>query len=123
MRKISKELFFFFYNSSYSETNSLKKFLLRSKKNLILVLFIYANEKITLEEIIYNISSRVISRSTIQNILNNGCEIGFFTKSTSNKDRRGKNYTLTENAIDVLEEWINNQKKILKTSENLKLAC
>ena len=123
MRKISKELFFLYYNSSYSETNSLKKFLLRSKKNLILVLFIYANEKITLEEIIYNISSRVISRSTIQHILNYGCEIGFFTKSTSNKDRRGKNYTLTENAIDVLEEWINNQKKILKTSENLKLAC
>ena len=123
MKKISKELFFLYFNSSYSETNSLKKFLLRSKKNLILVLFIYANENITLEEIIYNISSRVISRSTIQNILNDGCEIGFFDKSTSNKDRRGKNYTLTQNAIDVLEEWINNQKKILKTSENLKLAC
>ena len=123
MKKISKELFFLYYNSSYSETNSLKKFLLRSKKNLILVLFIYSNENITLEEIIYNISSRVISRSTIQNILNDGCEIGFFDKSTSNKDRRGKNYTLTQNAIDVLEEWINNQKKILKTSENLKLAC
>ena len=123
MKKISKELFFLYYNSSYSETNSLKKFLLRSKKNLILVLFIYSNENITLEEIIYNISSRVISRSTIQNILNDGCKIGFFDKSTSNKDRRGKNYTLTQNAIDVLEEWINNQKKILKTSENLKLAC
>ena len=123
MKRICKELFLIYYNSSYSEKNLLKKFLLHSKKNLILVLFIYANENITLEEIIYNISSRVISRSTIQNILNDGCEIGFFDKSTSNKDRRGKNYTLTQNAIDVLEKWINNQKKILKTSENLKLAC
>ena len=123
MKKICKKLFLIYHKSGYLEKNPLKKFLLHSKKNLILVLFIHANNNVTLEKIIFNISSRVISRSTIQNILYNGCEIGFFDKSTSNKDRRGKNYILTQNAIDVLEEWINNQKKILETSENFKLAC
>ena len=121
---IYKKLFHELHNSNYKETSSFKRFFLRSKKNIIIIFFIQSSKNTTLEDICLNIYPKVISRSTIQNILNEGVSIGFFEKKINIKDKRGKIYTLSSNAKDILDEWINNQKKIYSNvGDNFQLAC
>ena len=91
---------------------------------MIIIFFIQSSKNTTLEDICLNIYPKVISRSTIQNILNEGVSIGFFEKKINIKDKRGKIYTLSSNAKDILDEWINNQKKIYNNiGDNIQLAC
>ena len=121
---IYKKLFRELHNSNYKESSSFKRFFLRSKKNMIIIFFIQSSTNTTLENICLNIYPKVISRSTIQNILNEGVSIGFFEKKINIKDKRGKIYTLSSNAKDILDEWINNQKKIYSNvGDNIQLAC
>tara|TARA_A100001011_G_scaffold345875_1_gene381890 strand:- start:191 stop:556 length:366 start_codon:yes stop_codon:yes gene_type:complete len=67
---------------------------------------------ISFEEICSSIDSRLTSRSTIQNILDNGHSINFFIKNKSEKDKRIQLYYLSENSLKEVIGWINRQEEI-----------
>jgi DNA-binding MarR family transcriptional regulator len=123
MKNLANKIFLDYYNTEYTNVNKLKKYMFYSKKNLILILYIASKSKITMEDACYNISPKVISRSTIQNILKEGLANGFLEKKINPKDKRGKYYNLNENGKKILEEWINDQKAIFGNIDNIKLAC
>ena len=121
---IYKKLFDDLHNSNYKEKSEFKKFFLYSKRNMIIIFFIQSSKSATLENICLNIYPKIISRSTIQNILNNGVKKGFFEKKINTDDKRVKSYSLSPSAKETLEEWINNQKKIFNNlNNNIKLVC
>ena len=114
MEKIFSQLYSYLHSASYKNDDPLKSYLFSTKQNVILIFFIISqnNKQATLEEICYNISPKVISRSTIQNILKEGVRINFFKKEISEKDKRSKNYTLTREAIELMEEWAHRQNEV-----------
>ena len=89
--------------------------------NLLLLFFIASqpDQKCTLEDVCYNISSKIISRSTIQYILKEGVEIGFFEKITNEKDKREKYYKITQVGKKSLEDWAFSQKKVFSNLNTL----
>tara|TARA_B100001769_G_scaffold226308_1_gene187592 strand:- start:41 stop:412 length:372 start_codon:yes stop_codon:yes gene_type:complete len=117
MEKIFSQLYNYLHSASYKNDEPLKSYLFSTKQNVILIFFIISqdNKQATLEEICYNISPKVISRSTIQNILKEGVRINFFKKEISEKDKRSKNYTLTREAIELMEEWAHRQNEVFST--------
>ena len=91
-------------------------------KQHVLILFYIASQpekKSTLEEICYNISSKIISRSTVQNILKEGVQIKCLEKETNINDKREKYYKLTSSAKNVLEEWAQGQKKVFSNLNDI----
>ena len=114
MEKIFTQLYDYLHSASYKNNEPLKNFLFSTKQNVILVFYVTSqkNKQATLEEICYNISPKVISRSTIQNILKEGVRINFFKKEINEKDKRSKNYTLTSEAIELMEEWAHGQNEV-----------
>ena len=117
MEKIFSQLYSYLHSASYKNDDPLKSYLFSTKQNVILIFFIISqnNKQATLEEICYNISPKVISRSTIQNILKEGVRINFFKKEISEQDKRSKNYTLTSEAIELMEEWAHRQNEVFST--------
>ena len=117
MEKIFTQLYDYLHSASYKNNEPLKNFLFSTKQNVILVFYVTSqkNKQATLEEICYNISPKVISRSTIQNILKEGVRINFFKKEISEQDKRSKNYTLTSEAIELMEEWAHRQNEVFST--------
>ncbi|MDB9923289.1 MarR family winged helix-turn-helix transcriptional regulator [Candidatus Pelagibacter sp.] len=114
MEHIFTKIYTDLHNSGYKEKNPLKSFLFNTKQHSILIFYISSQieKKSTLEEICYNVSPKVISRSTIQNILKEGVKVGFFTKEISQKDKRAKHFKLTDHAINLIEDWAYEQKKV-----------
>ena len=114
MEKIFLEVYKDLHNSGYKDENPLKSFLFNTKQHAILVFYVssLSNKKSTLEDICYNISPKVISRSTIQNILKEGVKINFFNKEINEKDKRAKYFKLTEAAEKLMLNWINNRKEL-----------
>ena len=114
MEKIFTQLYNYLHSASYKNNEPLKNFLFSTKQNVILVFYVTSqkNKQATLEEICYNISPKVISRSTIQNILKEGVRINFFKKEINEKDKRSKNYTLTSEAVELMEEWAHRQNEV-----------
>ena len=114
MEKIFLEVYKDLHNSGYKEENPLKKFLFSTKQHAILIFYISSlnDKKSTLEDICYNISPKVISRSTIQNILKEGVKVNFFIKEVNAKDKRAKYYKLTEEADKLMFNWANNRKEL-----------
>ena len=39
-------------------------------------------------------------------------KVGFFTKEISQKDKRAKHFKLTDHAINLIEDWAYEQKKV-----------
>ena len=114
MEKIFLQLYNFLHSASYKNDEPLKNFLFSTKQNVILVFYVTSqkNKQATLEEICYNISPKVISRSTIQNILKEGVRVNFFKKEINKKDKRSKNYTLSSEAVKLMEEWAHRQNEV-----------
>jgi len=114
-----KKLFNYLHFVSLKEKNLLKKFLLNSRPHILIIFFIASQKsnQSSLEQICYSISSRVISRSTVQNILRNGLAIGFFEKIINKNDKREKFYKLTKEAEQILDSWSLEQYKIFNISE------
>ena len=52
------------------------------------------------------------SRSSIQNLLNEGLEKKIFKKIENNKDKRIKNYFLSDDFSNLVIEWVKKQKNI-----------
>ena len=114
MDKIFAQLYKNLHNTGYKEINPLKSFLFQTKQNVILIFYIVSQKhgQSTLEDICYNISPKVISRSTIQNILKEGVKVNFFIKEVNAKDKRAKYYKLTEEADKLMFNWANNRKEL-----------
>ena len=121
MEKIFSEIFSDLHRSSFKHENPLESFLFNTKYHIVIMFYIASQKgsKSTLEEICYNVSPKVISRSTIQNILKEGVSINFFKKEISEKDKRSKFYKLTDGAVDLLEKWAHRQKKVFSKLSDL----
>jgi DNA-binding MarR family transcriptional regulator len=88
----------------------------------VLIIFYIASQvgqKTTLEDICYNVSPKVVSRSTIQNILKEGIRINFFTKEINKNDKREKFYKLTNEASKIMQDWAHNQNTIFSNVSDL----
>ncbi len=123
MEKIFTELYKDIHNSVQRNENPLKNFLFATRQHVLIIFYISSqtNQKTTLEDICYNISPKVVSRSTIQNILKEGCKISFFEKEVNEKDKREKFYKLTNQANKLMQDWALNQNTIFsKINEVIK---
>ena len=123
MEKIFSELYKDLHGTALIKTDPLKNFLFNSKAHLLISFYIASqiDQKSTLEDICYNISSKIISKSTIQSILKIGVAIGFFEKQLNEKDKREKYYIVKNNEKKVLENWAKNQHKVFSDINHLNL--
>lgn len=67
---------------------------------------------ISYEKLCHSIPKSLGSRSSIQNLLNEGLDKSLFVKVESDQDKRIKNYFLTEEFYHMVLDWIKMQKKI-----------
>ena len=114
MEKIFTELYKDIHSAVQTGQDPLKKFLFATRQHVLIIFYIASQvgQKTTLEDICYNVSPKVVSRSTIQNILKEGVRINFFIKEINEKDKRSKNYTLTNEANKLMEEWAHRQNEV-----------
>ena len=121
MEKIFTELYKDIHNSVQTQQDPLRKFLFSTRQHILLIFYIASqiDQKTTLEDICYNVSPKVVSRSTIQNILKEGCNIKFFEKEINEKDRREKFYRLTNEESRVMQDWTHNQNSIFSNLNDL----
>ena len=73
---------------------------------------------ISYEKLCMNIPKTLGSRSSIQNLLNEGLDKKLLIKVESNKDKRIKNYFLNDSFYQIVVKWIKDQKNIYN---NLKI--
>ena len=123
MNNVFTELYNELHSLSFLEKNPLKSFLIATKFHAILIFFIASQKdyKSTLEDICYNISSKVISRSTIQNILKEGVSVGFFIKEKNTKDKRSKFYRVSDEAKKIIFDWAYNRKKVFSSLQEISI--
>ena len=67
---------------------------------------------ISYEKLCMNIPKTLGSRSSIQNLLNEGLDKKLLIKVENNKDKRIKNYFLNDNFYKIVVNWIKEQKNI-----------
>ena len=67
---------------------------------------------ISYEKLCHSIPKSLGSRSSIQNLLNEGLDKKLFVKVESEKDKRIKNYFLSDDYYHMVLDWIKTQKKI-----------
>ena len=65
---------------------------------------------ISFETICSNVPKSIGSRSSIQSILNDALDRNIFLKYQTEKDKRIKNYYLSESYFDLINKWINEEK-------------
>ena len=121
MEKIFTELYKDIHNSAQTQQDPLKRFLFLTRQHVLIIFYIASqiDQKTTLEDICYNVSPKVVSRSTIQNILKEGIKVSFFKKEVNEKDKREKFYQLTSDASKVMQDWAYNQNTIFSSLNDL----
>ena len=121
MERIFSQLYEDIHNSVQTQQNPFKKFLFSTRQHVLIIFYIASqlDQRTTLEDICYNVSPKVVSRSTIQNILKEGIKINFFKKEINEKDKREKFYKLSSDASKVMEDWAYNQNTIFSSLNNL----
>ena len=121
MEKIFTELYKDIHNSAQTQKDPFKRFLFATRQHVLIIFYIASqiDQKTTLEDICYNVSPKVVSRSTIQNILKEGCNINFFEKEINQKDKREKFYKLTNEASKMMQDWAQNQNTIFSNLNDL----
>ena len=72
----------------------------------------HKNGGISYEKLCFNIPKILGSRSSIQNLLNEGLDKKLLLKVESNKDKRIKNYFLNDSFYQLVVDWIKQQKNI-----------
>ena len=77
----------------------------------------YINNPASFETICANIPRKIGSRSSIQNILNDAVERGYFVKIVNTVDKRIKQYLYSDRYSKMIFGWIEFQKVILKESK------
>ena len=123
MEKIFSELYEDLKSATYINANPLKSFMFNTKQHILILFYIASQpeKKTTLEEICYNISGKIISRSTIQSILKEGVLVNFLIKEINQKDKREKYYKISDPALKILEEWVVGKKKMFSSLNSLDL--
>ena len=121
MEKIFTELYKDIHNSIQTNQDPLKRFLFATRQHVLIIFYIASQkeQKTTLEDICYNVSPKVVSRSTIQNILKEGCKINFLEKEVNKKDKREKFYKLTNVASKIMQDWAHHQNTIFSSLQDL----
>ena len=97
-----------FYEGSSSL--NIKGFYYLSRLHSIIVLEVSLatvdkNHLISFEYLCDHIPRNLGKRTTIQTILNEAVRKNFFTKTTSQKDKRVKYYILEKTSAEVIEKW------------------
>ena len=121
MKKIFTELYKDIHNSIQTNQDPLKRFLFATRQHVLIIFYIASQkeQKTTLEDICYNVSPKVVSRSTIQNILKEGFKINFLEKEVNKKDKREKFYKLTNVASKIMQDWAHHQNTIFSSLQDL----
>ena len=104
IKQIKKDIYQSFHSDDY-----INKFLYKSILHHVITLEIYENniiDGISFESICANVPKSIGSRSSIQSILNEALDKTIFTKEQSTKDKRIKNYFLSEKYHRYINEWM-----------------
>ena len=101
--------------SSLTGTDTSSRFFNKSILHYAASMEIFSFNKtggISYEKLCLNIPKALGSRSSIQNLLNEGLDKKLFLKIESNQDKRIKNYFLNDSFYQLVVNWIKEQKKI-----------
>ena len=105
---------FFIDMTKLSKEDGFFRFAYQSRTHWMLICLIgsYQNKGISFEDACSRIDGSLASRSTIQNILENGYKQSYFLKKTSKKDKRIQLYFLTSECLDEVLNWVKRQEEI-----------
>ena len=109
--KLNKEALY----SSLSSSDKFGKFFNKSILHYATIMEVFSYNKlegISYEKLCLSLPKTLGSRSSIQNLLNEGLDKNILIKIESNKDKRIKNYFLSDEFYHTVLDWIRNQKKI-----------
>ena len=101
--------------SSLTGTDTSSRFFNKSILHYAASMEIFSFNKtggISYEKLCLNIPKTLGSRSSIQNLLNEGLDKKLLLKIESNKDKRIKNYFLKDSFYQLVVNWIKEQKNI-----------
>ena len=109
--KLNKEALY----SSLTSSDKFGKFFLKSILHYAAMMEVFSCNKlegISYEKLCISIPKSLGSRSSIQNLLNEGLDNKLLFKVESKKDKRIKNYFLSEDFYHMVLDWIRIQKNI-----------
>ena len=98
----------------FSKEDDYFSFFYKSKTHVMINLTLSSSKKnnYTYEDLCRKLSPKFSSRSTIQSILNEGCNRKYFEKIVNTTDKREKYFKLNYITKKKLEMWVNRQKEI-----------
>ena len=101
-----------FYNEGKSslENEFFNKSILHMSITFEIAIGNFNNKNISYEVICQNIPKKIGSRSSIQNIINQGVHLNFFFKEKLAYDKRIKVLSLTKNFNSMIISWVRDQK-------------
>ena len=114
IKQITKDI----YQSLHSD-DYIDKLLFKSILHHVITLEICENNNIdgiSFESICANVPKSIGSRSSIQSILNEALEKTIFTKEQSTKDKRIKNYFLSEKYQRYINDWMKRSESYFLTA-------
>jgi len=109
--KLNKEALY----SSLSSSDKFGKFFNKSILHYAAIMEVFSFNKlggISYEKLCHSIPKSLGSRSSIQNLLNEGLDKALLIKVESKKDKRIKNYFLSDEFYHMVLDWIKMQKII-----------
>ena len=109
--KLNKEALF----SSLTSSDVFGKFFNKSILHYAAIMEVFSFNKlggISYEKLCQSIPKSLGSRSSIQNLLNEGLDKNLLVKVESDKDKRIKNYFLSDDFYHMVLDWIKAQKSI-----------
>jgi hypothetical protein len=109
--KLNKEALY----SSLTSSDIFGKFFNKSILHYAAIMEVFSFNKlggISYEKLCHSIPKSLGSRSSIQNLLNEGLDKNLLVKIESEKDKRIKNYFLSDDFYHMVLDWIKTQKKI-----------
>ena len=109
--KLNKEALY----SSLTSTDTFGKFFNKSILHYAAIMEVFSFNKIggiSYEKLCHSIPKSLGSRSSIQNLLNEGLDKALLIKVESKKDKRIKNYFLSDEFSNLVIEWVKKQKNI-----------
>ena len=109
--KLNKEALY----SSLTSSDIFGKFFNKSILHYAAIMEVFSLNKlggISYEKLCHSIPKSLGSRSSIQNLLNEGLDKNLLVKVESEKDKRIKNYFLSDDFYHMVLDWIKAQKRI-----------
>ena len=98
-----------------SNSSGFTQFFYRSRSTVLITLFVASGKQghfHSLETILQTIPNRIVSRTTIKNILDEGVEQKFFLKTIDETDNRRRVYQLNTNLEPEIINWVKRQQRI-----------